>query len=385
MHDFEDIRPYHDDEVRPVIDSLLDDKDFSKAMAEFKHPVLSVLVPALMKKLVQRVLRKELQHVQTVHDVQIIIEKYLDRAIETTSAGLTQEGVEKLDPEMPYLFVSNHRDITMDPALVNYMLYHHGFQTVQIAIGDNLLKRPFLSDLMRLNKSFIVKRSLQGREMLKASKQLSAYIHHCIDNGDNVWIAQREGRAKDGIDRTESAIIKMLHLADREAGAKLPLHDSMNSLNIIPVSISYEYDPCDELKAKELFAIESTGKFEKDENSDVQSILNGMVGDKGAIHVSFGSKIVLEDAVTAEGMKALIDEQIVANYKLHLVNYLAMEKVQADFMDFSTLPDLFGLSPQSIEKKKAEFTKRLKELSPELYSYVLNMYANPVIRKFEKI
>src|SRR5690606_16605494 len=115
-------------------------------------------------------------------------------------------------PSRPYLFISNHRDITMDPALVNYMLYHQGFDTLQIAIGDNLLKRPFLSDLMKLNKSFIVKRSLQGREKLAASKQLSAYISHCIATGQNVWIAQREGRAKDGVDKTESAIIKMLHM-----------------------------------------------------------------------------------------------------------------------------------------------------------------------------
>lgn len=383
MHDFEDIRPYYDNEVRSVLDSLLEDMEFSEAMAGFKHPVLYKIFPSLMAMLVRRHLHKELNHVQNIHDVQVIIEKYLDKIIETTTNGLTQEGLEKLDPKQNYLFLSNHRDITMDPALVNYMLYHHGFETLQIAIGDNLLKRPFLSKLMRLNKSFIVKRSLQGREMLKASKQLSAYIHHSIDTGENVWIAQREGRAKNGIDRTEAAIIKMLHLADREPGSKLPLQESINSLNIVPVSISYEFDPCDESKAKELYAIDSTGKFEKDENSDVQSILNGMVENKGAIHVSFGTKIVLEDEVSPELMAEIIDKQVIENYKLHLVNYLALEKLQPDFMDYSTLLDLYEVSSQEIQAKREELEKRLEGLPSELHSYVLNMYANPVLKKFE--
>lgn len=383
MDDFEDIRPYRDDEVRPVVDRLLQDDDLSRAMGKFAHPWLFRFLPGWVTDKTKVHLGQELAGVQTIRDVQLIIEKYLDKLIEDTTSGLTATGLDALDADQPYLFISNHRDITMDPALVNYMIYHHGFDTLQIAIGDNLLKRPFLSDLMRLNKSFIVKRSVQGRDLLKASKQLSAYIHHCIKEGENVWIAQREGRAKDGIDKTETAIIKMLHMADRESTLKLTLQESINALNIVPVAISYEYDPCDRFKAEELHTIDTTGKYEKDENTDVRSILNGMVGEKGAVHVTFGKRIVFNDAVTAEGVAKQIDDQIIRNYKLHAVNYVAMEMVQRDFMDFATLPEVLGTTAAEIAKKRRAFKKRLGKMPRHLQSYVLAMYANPVIRKVE--
>lgn len=386
MEEFDDIRPYRDDEVRGVVDSLLEDLDFSRAMGKFRHPRFYRMFPGPVSCLVQAALRRELRQVSTIHDVQIIIEKYLDRLIETTTESLTHSGLDKLDPGQSYLFVSNHRDITMDPALVNYMLYHQGFDTLQIAIGDNLLKRPFLSKLMKLNKSFIVKRSVQGRDKLAASKQLSAYIRHCVQGGENVWIAQREGRAKDGVDKTEAALIKMLHMAVRKQGkgaGDMSIPESMAQLRIVPVSISYEFDPCDQLKAAELHAIDSVGHFEKDENTDVNSILNGMVGWKGAVHVSFGEVLQVPELATAEGVAELIDRQVVSNYRLHLSNYLALQKLQADYMDFSTLPQLFGVSDAECEQKRQELEKRLQGLPVEQHSYVLAMYANPVIRKAE--
>ncbi|MFN0002219.1 MAG: 1-acyl-sn-glycerol-3-phosphate acyltransferase, partial [Pseudohongiellaceae bacterium] len=171
IHNFDDIRPYRDEEVRGVLAGLLKDLQLSRSLAKFRYPSWYRWFPIPITLLVQLALKKELRHVNTVHEVQIIIEKYLDKLIETTTTSLTQSGVELLDNKKPYLFISNHRDITMDPALVNYMLYHHGKDTMQIAIGDNLLKRPFLSSLMKLNKSFTVKRSLQGRAKLTASKQ----------------------------------------------------------------------------------------------------------------------------------------------------------------------------------------------------------------------
>jgi len=383
MDSFDDIRPYGDGEVRPVVDRLLQDEALARALAKFKHPLLFRFLPGWVAGKVQAALREETAHVQTIHDVQLVIEKYLDKLIEDTTTGLTSEGLDTLDTAQPYLFISNHRDITMDPALVNYMIYHHGLDTLQIAIGDNLLKRPFLTDLMKLNKSFIVKRSVQGRDLLKASKRLSAYIHHCIKSDNNVWIAQREGRAKDGIDKTETAIIKMLHMADRESTLRLSLQESMNSLNIVPVSISYEYDPCDRYKAEELYTIDTTGKFEKDENSDVRSILTGIVGDKGDVHVTFGSRMVFPDAVTAEGVARELDARIISSYKLHAVNYLAMEMVKKDSLDLSTLPTLLGLSASEIGRKRREFQERLNSMPKHLQPYVLNMYANPVIRKAE--
>jgi len=383
MQVFDDIRPYHDSEVRAVVDRLVDELGLAQAMGKFRYPGFYRWLPGPVTRLVQMALRQELRHVQKVHDVQIIIEKYLDKLIEKTTDGLTHSGLDQLDPKLPYLFISNHRDITMDPALVNYMLYHEGVDTVQIAIGDNLLKRPFLADLMKLNKSFIVKRSLQGREKLAASKQLSAYIRHCITTGQNVWIAQREGRAKDGIDKTETAVIKMLQLAARQDTPPLSLEGLVNQLNIVPVAISYEFDPCDHAKAQELYAIDTVGKFEKDENTDVKSILTGMLGLKGAVHVSFGERLQVYDAVTAEGVAELIDNQIVNNYKLHLVNYLALEIIQHDFMDFSRVPSLLGVSEAVVEIKRKQLQERLQAMAPELHPYVLSMYANPVIRQTE--
>lgn len=385
MEQFDDIRPYRDDEVRGVVDSLLEDLDFSRAMGKFRYPRLYRWFPGPVTRLVQSALRKELAHVRTIRDVQIIIEKYLDKLIETTTDGLTHSGLERLSPDRAYLFISNHRDITMDPALVNYMLYHQGFDTLQIAIGDNLLKRPFLTRLMKLNKSFIVKRSVQGRDKLAASRQLSAYIRHCVEGGQNVWIAQREGRAKDGIDKTETALVKMLHLSVRTKaeGQEVSLQESLARLNIVPVSISYEYDPCDQLKATELHAIDRHGRFEKDENTDVNSILTGMVGWKGAVHVSFGEPLQLAELATAEGVAEQIDRQVVGNYRLQLSNYVALQQLQADYMDFSTLPSLFEATEAEVEQKRAEFGERLRAVPEELQPYVLAMYANPVIRKAE--
>lgn len=387
MHDFDDIRPYRDDEVRGVVASLLEDLDFSRAMGKFRHPRLFRWFPGPVTRLVQNALKQELRNVATIHDVQTIIEKYLDKLIENTTDGLTHSGLDKLDPQMSYLFISNHRDITMDPALVNYMLYHHGFNTLQIAIGDNLLKRPFLSKLMKLNKSFLVKRSVQGKDRLNASKQLSAYIRHCINTGQSVWIAQREGRAKDGVDKTETAIIKMLNMSARQQvdaeGNNLTLSQSMNQLNIVPVAISYEFDPCDHMKATELHAIDTAGRFEKDENTDVTSILTGMLGKKGSVHVSFGEPLAVPEPATPEGVAELIDRQIVGNYKQHLVNCLALQKFRDDFMDFSELPLIFGVSASIVEEKRQQLERRLHEIPSQLQPYTLAMYANPVIRKNE--
>ncbi|MGV3592886.1 MAG: 1-acyl-sn-glycerol-3-phosphate acyltransferase [Gammaproteobacteria bacterium] len=379
MHDFEDIRPYHDEEVRGVVDALLDDLDLSRAMGKFKHPQLYKWFPGPVARLTQSTLKNELRHVNCIRDVQDIIEKYLDKIIETTTDGLTHTGLDRLDPSVPWLFLSNHRDITMDPALVNYMLYHNEFDTLQIAIGDNLLKRPFLTHLMKLNKSFIVKRSVQGRDKLAASKQLSAYIRHCIHTGQNVWIAQREGRAKNGIDETETAVLKMLHLAGRDAG--LALHDAIDELHIVPVSISYEFDPCDGAKAAELHERDMTGTFVKDENTDVNSILTGMVGYKGAVHVSFGTPVRAPAGATEKSVAEQIDAQILGNYKLHLVNYLALQKLQPAYMDFATLPALFGTTPALVQQKLAEFDGRLQAMPAALHPYVLAMYANPVLQK----
>lgn len=378
MDQFKDIRPYHDDEVRPVIDGLLANPEFIRSIAGFSFPKVYRLLPALVCWLAKRKLTAQLEHVNSVKSMQGVIALYMDQMIEKTASNLTHSGLENLSRHKPCLFISNHRDIAMDPAFVNYMLYHAGFDTVDIAIGDNLLKRPFVTDLMRLNKSFIVRRSLKGRELLKSSKQLSEYIHHCIDNNRSVWIAQREGRAKDGVDRTDTALLKMLSMAKRELG----LQQSLNSLHIVPVAISYEFDPCDTLKADELYQKAEMGSYQKDEQSDIHSIVTGMIGFKGHVHVSFGAPVQLTSDA-AEDAAAQIDQQIIHNYLLLPTNFLALEKLRESdpgrVPPIALPPDLVvPVSRESAEK----FEARLEAADPKIRSYLLQMYANPVISRY---
>jgi len=375
---FKDIRPYQDAEIRPVLDKLLGDEEMLDSIARFYYPRLTRFFPDAMKNAASKKLS---QQVATVHDVksmQDVIAGYMDKMIHDTTTELTNSGLERLQDGRNYLFISNHRDITMDPAFVNYMLYHAEHETLQIAIGDNLLKKPFVTDLMRLNKSFIVHRSLKGRELLQALSLLSQYIHHCVGNQENVWIAQREGRAKDGIDKTDPALLKMLAMGRRD----LSFGESLSELHIIPVAISYEYDACDVLKAQELYEIEVRGSFTKTDKSDIQSIVTGMVGFKGHVHVAFGDelKVATDDP---DELAEQIDSQILENYHLGDANFLALEKLKQDGMaPLHLLGDV--LERREISKKsRKKFEKRLKAVDSKLHKHFLFGYANPVINKLK--
>lgn len=376
---FKEIRPYHDDEIRPVLDNLIKNPEFLTSIAKFYAPRLTGLLPGVMRMAAKRKLTSQLQGVHNVATMQDVIAQYMDKMIEDTTTSLTHSGLENLQAGRSYLFISNHRDITMDPAFVNYMLYHAGYETLQIAIGDNLLKKPFVSDLMRLNKSFIVKRSLKGRELLKGLMLLSEYIHHCIQTDRNVWIAQREGRAKDGIDKTDPALLKMLAMGRRD----LPLGESLAQLHIVPVSISYEYDACDVLKADELYQIEHTGSFTKTDQSDIQSIVTGMIGFKGQVHVAFGTEMQINtddpDIIAAD-----IDNQVLANYKLHDMNYLALERLRRDGLVDSDSTGPEADSHQVSAENRQLFDKRIAAVDPKLHKHLLFSYANPVIGRFGK-
>ncbi len=374
---FKEIRPYHDAEIRPVLDSLLENPEFLGSIASFYAPRLARFFPGTMRKAAQRKLHQQLDGVHNVASMQDVIAVYMDKMIEDTTTSLTHSGMEHLQTDRSYLFISNHRDITMDPAFVNYMLYHAGYETLQIAIGDNLLKKPFVSDLMRLNKSFIVKRSLKGRELLQALLLLSGYIHCSIQHNHNVWIAQREGRAKDGIDKTDPALLKMLALGQRE----LPLGKSLAQLHIIPVSISYEYDACDVLKAEELYQIEKTGSFTKTDKTDIQSIVTGMIGFKGAVHVAFGKELRIASDDPDE-IAAALDEQILLNYELHDINYLALERLRQDgkVALHELRKDVADRQISNASRKK--FAKRLQRVDPKLHKHFLFSYANPVISRY---
>ena len=322
MGEFEAIRPYSDAEVPAVLQRLLSDDAFLGALVRYRFPRLAGPLGWLLKPLIAHRLAREVTGIRSVATLQDKFEPYVDHTIEKATDGVTYSGVNRLKPGCAYLFIANHRDIVMDPAFVNYAVYHAGLPTPRIAIGDNLLQKSFVSDLMRLNKSFIVHRSLSGRrEKLAAYQTLSAYINHSIrEDRQSVWIAQAEGRAKDGDDRTDSAILKMFHMSRKDE----PFAEMVRALHFIPVSISYEYDPCDLAKARELHTRASTGEYRKAPGEDDASIALGITGYKGRVHINFGAELEGEFS-DAKQLAAELDRQILGNYRLFPVHYLAYE------------------------------------------------------------
>ncbi|MDH3994900.1 MAG: 1-acyl-sn-glycerol-3-phosphate acyltransferase [Gammaproteobacteria bacterium] len=372
---FADIRPYRNNEVAAVLARLLDDPGFLDAMARLRFGRLATLVPALLRPLVRRRLAREVRGVEDVSGMQMVIKRYMDRMIEDTTGGFSVSGLDQLDPVQPYLYMSNHRDIAMDPAFINYALHLATYETVRIAIGDNLLTRPWVADLMRLNKSFIVTRSVSGpRELLAASKNLSNYIQHSIKRERSpIWIAQREGRAKDGLDRTEPVIIKMLGMSRDKAAQAFDEH--ILGLGIVPVAISYELDPCDALKASELYQMASQGSYQKGEQEDVASIGQGIAGDKGRVHVSFGAPLG-GGLATPAAVAAEIDRQVIKGYCLHPTNIFAYHALHgAD----APLPDDLYLEEGDCSLE--QFEARIGAMPEPHRPYALAIYANAVVSK----
>jgi 1-acyl-sn-glycerol-3-phosphate acyltransferase len=372
---FADIRPYRDEEVLPVLQRLLKNPDFLRAIASLRFERATNLVPWLIRPLVRCFLKWELRDVHDVHTMQTVIKRYMDRMISASSGGFTVSGVEALDSDQAYLFMSNHRDIAMDPAFTNYALYRQGRDTVRIAIGDNLLTQPWVSDSMRLNKSFIVKRSVSGpRQLFAASKLLSTYIKHSLSVEQSpIWIAQREGRAKDGIDRTEPAIIKMLAMGRDKKSESFAAY--IGGLNIVPVAISYELDPCDSLKAAELWERATLGSYEKGAQEDVSSIGRGIAGNKGRVHVSFGTPLGAEFETPAE-VASEVDRQVLSHYCLHPTNLYAFRMLNGED---EPLPE--GIYVEEGDCSRADFESRINAMPPDHRPYALAIYANAVVDK----
>ncbi|MCB1617761.1 MAG: 1-acyl-sn-glycerol-3-phosphate acyltransferase [Pseudomonadales bacterium] len=375
---FEQIRPYRDDEVRPVLERLLRDPEFLDLFGNLMLPRLHRFVPVLTRWLVRRAFRKEVAGIDSVARLQDRVEEILSRVLQQTSEGFEAIGVENIPHDQGCLFISNHRDIVLDPALINYALYHQGLQTVHCAIGDNLLSKPFAADLMRLNKSFIVKRSAKGaKELLRNSQLLSDYIRDRLEHSANVWIAQSEGRAKDGMDRTDPAVIKMLLLAYRRDA--LELTEAVRRMNLIPVAISYEYDPCDERKAVELDQIARLGRYEKAPFEDLTSIAAGVQGQKGRIRLVFG-KPLSGTFSDPDQVATAIDRQIIANYALFPPSWIAWRELQAE--GATDLPASHDLQrPDESAEDKRGFLQRCAKLTPGQRSHFLRMYANPLLAR----
>jgi hypothetical protein len=379
MGEFDAIRPYDDDEVPAVLARLLGDPALLDILTQFRFPRAAGTLGWALKPLIAHRLRREFTGVSNVATLQDKVEHYVDKTIDRATDGVTYTGVEQFKAGSAYLFLANHRDIVMDPAFVNYAIYHAGLPTPRIAIGDNLLQKPFVSDLMRLNKSFIVHRSLAGRrEKLAAYQLLSAYISHSIRSDcQSIWIAQAEGRAKDGDDRTDSAILKMFHMSRKDEA----FSEVIRSLNLTPVSISYEYDPCDQAKARELYLRATTGSYTKAPGEDDASIAKGITGYKGRVHVNFAAPI----SASFDDSKQLaveVDRLILGGYRLFPVHYLAYAQwADADpRLVVPTAASLFGAD--ELAQAEEEWQSRLNECPAPQRPFLVLQYATPVRNQY---
>lgn len=379
MGQFDSIRPYHDHEVAEVLQRLAVNPEFLNTIAKYRFPRLAKHFCWLVRPLISHSLRKELADINSVADLQARIAPYVENSVKRATDGISFSGIEHLTGNQPHLFLSNHRDIVMDPAYVNYALYQSQINTPRLAIGDNLLQRPFVSDLMRLNKSFIVQRSVSGRrEKIDAFMQLSSYINHSIlQEQQSVWIAQAEGRAKDGNDRTDSAILKMLHMSQRE----LEFNQAIRQLSLTPVVISYEYDPCDLAKARELYIKATTGKYTKQPGEDDASIVLGITGYKGRVHVHF-SEPIGNGFTDARELAQQIDQIVWRDYRLFPINYLAWhawsERDQALLVPAAR--ELF--TEKEVALAQSVWQKKLADCPTEQRPFLIMQYANPLQNQY---
>ncbi len=367
--DYDDIRPYNDIETPEKIRLLLKDPSFAE--------VLRIIFPDPDTEMK---VRKLLSEVKTIEQLQnTFIYQFVERIIKFTTRGLTTSGLEYLDKKKSYLFISNHRDIILDSAFLNYVIYQNGINTTQIAIGDNLLIYDWITHIVKLNRAFVVKRNIAAKELLEASKKLSMYIRSIItEQNTSVWIAQREGRTKDGNDLTSTSMLKMLNLSNTKG-----LADGFGELTIIPLSISYEIEPCGISKVSELIR-KNTDGYQKTPEDDLRSMASGMSSMKGRVHFSFGRPILssfLEgnnDLPVADFIQQLaqrIDHRIHQYYKLWPYNFVAYDLMNGtgEFVDNYSAQDIIEFKRMINDAREAIPFK-----GEEVAKRFIQMYARPV-------
>jgi 1-acyl-sn-glycerol-3-phosphate acyltransferase len=369
MQKFDAIRPFYDSEIN---EAILNVKN---------HPMMKAMMGFTFPDVADAVWKEQLSKTHSIRDFQCnFIYHTIQKVLEKSSDGLSTSGFEKLEKEASYLFVSNHRDIVLDTTLLNVALFEHGLVMTASAIGDNLVQKDFLNVLAKLNRNFLVQRGLSPREMLQSSKNLSEYIGHLVQHENrSVWIAQREGRTKDGNDATNPGVLKMLAMGSDEAN----LMDYFKKLKVVPVSISYEYDPTDVLKIPQLIAETNNEVYVKEKNEDFMTLLSGIMGPKKRIHIHIGDVLDHEiDAIKNEfdnnnkqiqALAQVIDDSILSSYKLWPTNYIAYDilyKTKA-YIKYYT------------ENEKSLFERRLDMRidaeNPVALQGLLDMYANPVV------
>ncbi len=368
---FDDIRPFEAHELPEVYDRLLSNPEFVKVL-HFLYPD----VPVSM-------IEKKMRACKTCFEFQLAFcYEFIHNLLAKASTGCDFDA-SALDTSRCYTFISNHRDIVLDSAILDVLLVDAKFQTTcEIAIGDNLLAKDWIKDLVRINKSFIVKRGLLPRERLQSSIKLSQYMHYAItEKNDNIWIAQREGRAKDSDDRTQKGIIKMLTL-----GGKGNIIEKLTELHIAPLTISYEYDPCDYLKAREMQLKRDVEGWKKSATDDILSMQTGVLGFKGRIHYHASACLdqylkdldttTLNNAQITDMLVERLDHDIHSHYRLYPGNYIAM-----DWLDHTDHHDQY--TPKDEETFKQYVEGQLQKIDLDnkdeafLREQILTMYANP--------
>ncbi len=373
MQRFDAIRPFYDTEINEGIRSAVN------------HPMMKALMNFTFPNVDDTVWKEQLLKTHSIRDFQCnFIYHTIQKVLEKSSDGLSTSGFEKLEKNTSYLFISNHRDIILDTSLLNAALFEHGLVMTASAIGDNLVKKAFMHTLAKLNRNFLVQRGLPPRELLQSSKLMTEYIGQLLlRENRSVWIAQREGRTKDGNDATHPGVLKMLAMGSDEKN----LMDYFKKIKIVPVSISYEYDPTDVLKMPQILAEANNEVYIKEKNEDFTTLLSGILGQKKHIHIHVGNVLDKElDLIAAENdnsnkqiqaLAHVIDDSILSSYKLWPTNYIAYDLL------FKTdkYKDFYTEDEKSLFERRLEM--RIDEKNPIALEGFLSMYANPVVNKMK--
>ncbi|MBO4503218.1 MAG: 1-acyl-sn-glycerol-3-phosphate acyltransferase [Bacteroidales bacterium] len=375
MENFDDIRPYNEEEAHAAYLRLMDD-------ARFQDAILKCLPDYSIDDF-----RRDFDKYHGIDDVQAdFIRRFIEVFTNQSSSGVEFRGMEHVDSDKAYLYIANHRDITFDSALLQLYFFQENRHSSKIAVGDNLIKTPVLGEVARLNKMILVKRSGSLREKIIDSRHLSAYIQHSIlDENESVWIAQRDGRTKDGYDYTKQGLLKMITMSDAS-----DVMETIRRLHITPLTVSYEYEPCDSLKARELALSENGQHYQKRPGEDFDSIKQGIFGYKGRISLVIGKPLDTElDDIPANlnnndklhSVCELIDRQIYQNYKLYPNNYIAHDLMTGNDEYRGQYTEAEREKFQAYLQKKAV----VRDVAPDrMMRNLLRIYANPVNTHFGK-
>ena len=373
LSEFESISPYTDEEAAEALNKL----------AEF--PLLSKISQQFFPEETPDFLQNLLRSINTIDDFQVLVmQKFVRWVLEHTATNFTYDGISNIDSKKKFLALSNHRDIMLDPAITQLILYQNAIPMTEIAVGDNLITNKTIEYLIRSNRMIKVVRGISARELYLSSQMLSKYIRlNITNNRSSIWLAQRQGRTKNGYDITEQGLLKMLDMS-----GTADFQTNFEELNIIPMSISYEYEPCDILKAREV-VISRKHKYVKAEGEDFNSIVTGIMQQKGNIHLNIGKPLTSEEIAEAakcdkndryQLIRHAVDLRVIDGYRLWNNNYIAYDLLNHSYK-YSHMYE-----PAEIEQFVSYMHKQLDTVEPEinredLRRIFLDIYANPVVTK----